>query len=128
MYRCLFTALKHLGEQSMYQTNFWVVKCGEVLKVLMPIEDSRWIGSLINCHQSQTEGGKEYAKAVQGRMKSNATFFDASSTDKHQNQLFAVNLLPLLENPGLSLLEYANEKLSQFKNEVELSLTPFEKS
>jgi LmbE family N-acetylglucosaminyl deacetylase len=97
-------------------------------KVLLPITRPHLIGDLISCHASQTQGGKNYAEATIGRMAANATFFDAHVQDKVSHQLFAVDLLPLLENPAWSLQDFAQNQVNQLAQEIAASLTPFTRS
>lgn len=94
-------------------------------KIVLPINDAPLVGELIACHKSQTEGGKDYAAATLGRLASNATFFDARDVDRNTHQLFAVDLLPLLQNPGMSFVEFAKHKIDPFAKSVEVGLLPF---
>ncbi len=94
-------------------------------KIVLPIDDVSMVQKLISCHKSQTESGKDYAAATAGRMAANATFFEARDLDQHSHQLFAVDLMPLLINPGLSLQEFGRQKLEMLQKNIEVNLTPF---
>ncbi len=94
-------------------------------KTVLPIKDVSLIKKLISCHRSQTESGKDYAAATAGRMAANATFFEARDLDENQHQLFALDLMPLLINPGLSLQEFGRQKAEMLQKNIEVNLTPF---
>ncbi len=97
-------------------------------KQALPVEDSLKIKKLIACHKSQTESGKDYATATLGRMASNATFFEANREDQVRFQIFALDLQPFLQNPGLNFLDFASQKIERLQQQVKMSLTPFSRS
>lgn len=94
-------------------------------KKLLPIEDPKLIKKLVDCHKSQTLGGKSYSEATVGRMQANATFFESHQVDTHKHQVFAMDLLPLVKSPSLSFLDYIDQSLAAFKEQVACSLQPF---
>lgn len=94
-------------------------------KEVLAITDPQKVSDLIACHRSQTESGKDYSRATLGRMAANATFFDAGAIDQNQYQLFALDLLPLLQNPKLSFTEFADQKIKLFAQEIKTNLEIF---
>lgn len=88
-------------------------------KKILEIKDSELVKSLVGCHHSQLVD-KDYGEATIGRMKSNATFFDSSKGDDVKLQLFAIDLLPLLN--GLDIQTFTNQYLDGFSRDVRKNL------
>ena len=74
--------------------------------------------------QSQIAGGKNYHQAIIGRRTAHATFSDPHASDSATQIIFALDLMPLLENPALSPLVFVSELIDEFKNEVIEALMP----
>lgn len=70
------------------------------------------------CFQSQIVGGKDYGKAVIGRRRANATFFDSHTVDMVDQLWYAMDLTPLAEDEGLSVKEFVESKLDRFRESV----------
>lgn len=70
------------------------------------------------CFQSQIAGGKDYGKAVIGRRRANATFFDSHSTDTVDQLWYALDLTPLIEEDAPSVEDFMESKLSSFSQNV----------
>ena len=64
---------------------------------------------------SQVAGGKRYDLAVIGRRRSNATFGQSHSVDSAEMIVNAVDMMPLLDNPELSVQEFAASHIDAFK-------------
>lgn len=92
-------------------------------KVVLPISDPSKIKKLIALHKSQVAGGKAYDEATVGRMLANATFFESHSVDQNQYQWFGVDLMPLIDNKNLTLREFSEQHIGDFKNEVIANLS-----
>ena len=101
----------------------------EVWRGLDWIDDSRKIGfnvsrniklqrKLLEVYESQIEGGKEYTKASIGRRYQNATYFQSHAVDDYKMISYAIDLMPVLKNPQLSINEYALSFVDELKNEV----------
>ena len=71
--------------------------------------------SFVGVFDSQIAGGKRYDLAAGGRKRANATFFDAYQEDKVSHLEYALDMMPLLEDPGLSFADYALSYLDEFK-------------
>ena len=101
----------------------------EVWRGLDWIDDQRKIGfnvsrnprlqkRLLDVFESQIEGGKEYTKASIGRRYQNATYYKSHSVDNYKMVSFAIDLLPLIKNPDLSIKEYALSFVKDLNNSV----------
>lgn len=71
---------------------------------------------------SQIAGGKRYDLAVQGRRMANATFFDSHSVDGAEQLWFAMDLSPLVLDPGLDPTEYTAAFIQRFEQDVRAAL------
>ncbi len=74
--------------------------------------------ALMGIFDSQVAGGKRYDLATQGRRRANATFFASHAVDEAEALTFAVDLTPLVEDPGLSPEEFILAAIDRFKGEV----------
>ncbi|MFP4157557.1 MAG: PIG-L deacetylase family protein [Opitutales bacterium] len=77
------------------------------------------------CFQSQITAGKDYARAVIGRRRANATFFQSHTPDTVDQLWYAMDLTPLIEDenpPELSV--FVREKLERFQAAVLDGLGP----
>ena len=73
----------------------------------------------------QIAGGKRYDLATGGRKRANATFFDAYEADEVSHLEYALDMMPLLENPRLSYSDYVASYLTHFQGELLGALEPF---
>ena len=74
--------------------------------------------SLLGVFDSQISGGKRYDLATMGRRKANATYFESHGTDVVTGLSYAMDLTPLIKDPGLDLTEYLHGYLNRFWEEV----------
>lgn len=72
--------------------------------------------------QSQIAGGKNYHQAVTGRRAAHATFSRFNATDDAKQVIFALNLVPLLQQPDLSPQEFVERHLEKFAQEAREAL------
>jgi len=70
------------------------------------------------CFESQIAGGKDYGKAVIGRRRANATFYDSHSVDTVDQLWFAMDLTPLIEEDAPEVKAFVEAKLDRFKESV----------
>lgn len=70
------------------------------------------------CFASQIVGGKDYGKAVIGRRRANATFYDSHSVDTFDQLWFAMDLTPLIEEDAPTVKEFVEAKLDRFRASV----------
>lgn len=75
--------------------------------------------SLAGIFDSQITGGKRYDRAIIGRRKSNATFFESHATDKYDSLHWAIDLTPLVLDPKLDPAEYALGFINRLAKDVE---------
>lgn len=61
---------------------------------------------LLSVFQSQIAGGKRYDLAALGRRRAHATFGQSHQVDAATGITYAMDLLPLLHDPALSITEY----------------------
>ena len=72
---------------------------------------------------SQITGGKRYDLATAGRKRANATYHHALTTDQSTALEFAMDLMPLIDDPRLSPVDFVGELIARFQNEVQTRLT-----
>lgn len=82
--------------------------------------------ALYNCYPSQIQGGKNYAQALQGRHKANATFRGHKRADSARALSFAVDLSELIEDPDLPLAHYYKKQVHRFEQSLLDPLTSCE--
>lgn len=91
----------------------------ESLRIALPTDKIPELSKqLIEVFESQIAGGKNYALGFVGRGLANATFSETHQIDTAKNTSFAVNLLPLLHQPNLTLESFALQLIDHFKAEV----------
>jgi LmbE family N-acetylglucosaminyl deacetylase len=79
--------------------------------------------ALVGVFDSQISGGKRYDLATAGRRVANATYFASHGTDQETALSFAMDLTPLVEDPGLSITQYVLAFVDNFRKDVERRLT-----
>ena len=62
------------------------------------------------CFASQITGGKDYGKAVIGRRRANATFYDSHSVDTLDQLWFAMDLTPLIKDDAPTVKALLKQK------------------
>ncbi|MDQ8190471.1 PIG-L deacetylase family protein [Roseibacillus persicicus] len=80
---------------------------------------------LNNLFLSQIAGGKNYHHAIIGRRTANATFSNPHATDDATQLIFGLDLMPLLEDPNLSPIDFTLNLINEFKDEVQSGLSPY---
>jgi hypothetical protein len=74
--------------------------------------------ALVGVFDSQVSGGKRYDLATAGRRLSHATYFAAHSTDQESALTFAMDLTPLIEDPGMPIAGYVLSLIDRFREDV----------
>ena len=74
--------------------------------------------TLLGLYDSQIAGGKRYDLASMGRRRANATYYASHSVDKATGMVFAMDLMPLIEDPGLSAWDFIRGRIDRFSNEI----------
>lgn len=102
----------------------------EVWRDLDWMEDSKKVKLVVDDHinleramlgvfDSQISGGKRYDLASEGRRIANATYAESHSVDTHQRITYAMDLTPLILDDKLTITEYVNGFIEEFKNSVQ---------
>jgi LmbE family N-acetylglucosaminyl deacetylase len=74
--------------------------------------------ALLGVFDSQICGGKRYDLATMGRRRAHATYAASHSTDEAEGLTFAMDLTPLIREPGLSVQAFVDELTGRFSAEV----------
>jgi len=74
--------------------------------------------ALIGVFDSQISGGKRYDLATAGRRLANATYHNAYASDNDAGLTWAMDLKPVVDDPELSLRDYALGFIERFKQDV----------
>ena len=78
--------------------------------------------ALVGVFDSQVTGGKRYDLATSGRRLAEATYYASHGTDEETALTFAMDLTPLIENPGLAIEDYVLSLVERFRADVEKRL------
>ena len=88
-------------------------------KVVLDVGRHENLAAALNgVFDSQIAGGKRYDLAVMGRRRAHATFFESHSVDTAEMLSFAMDLMPLVQNPALSITDYVAGLIEEFKAEA----------
>ena len=94
-------------------------------KVVMDLSGNSELAKQLNgIFVSQISGGKRYDLAVQGRRQANATFLSSHSVDEATSVCFGMDLTPLIEDDTLSLADYVDGLIQEFRTDVNEALDP----
>lgn len=74
--------------------------------------------ALLGVFDSQISGGKRYDLATLGRRRANATYHAAHSVDVATGIAFAMDLTPLITEPGLDIRRYVEGFIDRFAQDV----------
>jgi len=74
--------------------------------------------ALIGVYDSQIAGGKRYDLATMGRRRANATYHASHGLDETTALVFAMDLMPLIEDDGLDIAGYAAAHIDRFRADV----------
>jgi len=78
--------------------------------------------ALVGVFDSQVSGGKRYDLATAGRRLAHATYYASHATDTETAMNFAMDLTPLVANPGLAVAPFVTAFIDNFKADVEKKL------
>ena len=88
-------------------------------KVVQDVSGHENLAAALNgVFDSQIAGGKRYDLAVAGRRRANATFFASHATDASDAAAYAMDLTPLVADPGRDILEFTLERIERFAADV----------
>ena len=74
--------------------------------------------ALIGAYESQIAGGKRYDLATAGRRLANATFSESREVDAASAVIHAMDLLSLVEDPGLDPGTYVSGHIERVSREI----------
>ena len=83
------------------------------------------VRALISIFDSQITGGKRYDLALEGRLRSNATFFDSHAVDEMNLASYAMDLKPLVDDPSLNIAKYVDGYVERFREDVRSRVSRF---
>ena len=123
--RKVIETLRELDKEHLPQQLYGM----EVWRGLDWIKDERKIGfdvsnnpelqeELLDVFASQIASGKGYKEASIGRRYQNATYYQSHSLDRSKMMTYGIDLLPLINNPSLSIKEYALSFVEDLKEEI----------
>lgn len=93
-------------------------------KVALDVSGHPELAERLNaCFESQIAGGKDYGRAVIGRRRANATFYDSHTVDTVDQLWFAMDLTPLIEEDAPKVTDFVKGKLERFSESVLRQLT-----
>jgi LmbE family N-acetylglucosaminyl deacetylase len=96
-------------------------------KVALPAQQhSELARQLLDVFASQVVGGKNYTDATLGRRAANATYFASHQVDSSAALTFAMDLRPLVDEPGLTPLALVERHLDRLRADVEAAWKPFD--
>jgi LmbE family N-acetylglucosaminyl deacetylase len=84
--------------------------------------------ALMGVFESQIAGGKRYDLAVPARRLAHATYHDSHSVDASSALCLAMDLTPLVQDPGRSAAAYVQERIDRFAADVRARIERLEKS
>jgi LmbE family N-acetylglucosaminyl deacetylase len=87
-------------------------------QVLDVSEREHLAASLSGVFDSQIAGGKRYDLAILGRRRANATMYASHGVDEMTAAVYAMDLMPLLDDPALDLSAYVGAIIEDFKKEI----------
>ncbi len=74
--------------------------------------------ALIGVYDSQIAGAKRYDLAVMGRRRAHATYHRSHALDASPMLSFAMDLTPLVTDPGLDVFAHVDACIGRFRDEV----------
>jgi LmbE family N-acetylglucosaminyl deacetylase len=81
--------------------------------------------ALLGVFDSQICGGKRYDLASMGRRRANATYFESHGVDVTLGMSYAMDLTPLVTDPGKDANTYVQEFINRFAKDVGERLMKF---
>ncbi|GIT05788.1 MAG: hypothetical protein CM1200mP29_11990 [Verrucomicrobiota bacterium] len=104
-------------------TSIWVL---DDEKVLLDMSNRpNLVRAFISIFDSQITGGKRYDLALEGRLRSNATFFDSHAVDEMNLASYAMDLKPLVDDPSLDIAGYVDGCIERFREDVRSRVSRF---
>ncbi len=99
----------------------WMVDSDKVAFDLSAHENLQ--AALLGVFDSQIAGGKRYDLATLGRRRANATYFESHGVDVTSGLSFAMDLTPLIVSPEKEIINFVQEHIQRFTQDVANRLT-----
>jgi LmbE family N-acetylglucosaminyl deacetylase len=74
--------------------------------------------ALLGVFDSQVSGGKRYDLATMGRRRANATYAETHGVDRATGMTYAMDLTPLIRDPGLDIGDFVKAHIDRFAVDV----------
>ena len=107
---------KHLYGCEVWRDLDWMVDADKVAFDASAHENLQ--AALLGVFDSQICGGKRYDLATMGRRRAHATYQATHGTDVTTGIVFAMDLTPLIKDPGKNIQAYAQEFINRFSQDV----------
>lgn len=105
---------KHLYGMEVWRDLDWA---NDEDKIAFDVSNNKKLQKdILNVFKSQIVGGKRYDLATIGRRYANATYAQSHSVDSMGMISFGIELTKLINDKDLSILEFANQIIDNFKN------------
>jgi LmbE family N-acetylglucosaminyl deacetylase len=99
---------------------------GDDEKQALPVgEHPNLAAALLGVFDSQICGGKRYDLAAVGRRLANATFFASHAVDETDALTYAMDLTPLIRDPGLDIAQHTLAAIDRFRADVASRIETF---
>ena len=104
----------------VWRSLYWLLDAD---KQVMPVSSRLDLAAALNgVFATQIAGGKRYDLAVMGRRLSNATFFDAYTSDTETHLQWAMDLTPLVQDASLDIETYTLGFVDRLKADISATL------
>ncbi len=91
----------------------WLVHCD---RTALPVHDPNHLSDrLLRVYKSQFLSEKQYDLAARGRRIVNATYQESQALGSEHEMAFAVDLMPLLEDPTIAVSTYVKHTIDRFR-------------
>jgi LmbE family N-acetylglucosaminyl deacetylase len=107
---------QHLYGCEVWRDLDWLIDEDKVAFDLSAQENLQF--ALLGVFDSQISGGKRYDLATMGRRRAHATYHASHDTDVTAGLNFAMDLTPLIQDPSKDVLEYVQEFIDRFAQDV----------
>lgn len=98
-------------------------------RVALPVNDPEHItDQLLTVYQSQMVGIRRFDQAVRGRRIVNATYQEGYARGNESEVAYAVDLLPLVEDPTIRVADYVRHTVDRFRADIVSRLDRFSPS
>jgi LmbE family N-acetylglucosaminyl deacetylase len=94
----------------------WMADADKAIFDVTPHENLA--ASLMGVYDSQIAGGKRYDRATAGRRLAHATYSESHAVDVAEALIYAMDLLPLVEDPDLEAADHVAAHIARMQDEI----------